>query len=90
VLPVGGGDAPVVVGVAAFEAEAEGFVGAGGGDGVGEVIGVGVAFAGKVEPGVGELVDEEGVAPADVRVRAEGDGWASEGAPGVGGDGMGG
>ena len=31
-LPVGGGDAPVIVGIAAFEAEAEGFVGAGGGD----------------------------------------------------------
>ena len=60
VLPVGGGDAPVVVGVAAFEAEAEGFVGSGGGDGVGEVVGIGVALAGEVEPGVGELVDEEG------------------------------
>ena len=43
-LPVGRGDAPVVVGVAAFEAEAEGFVGAGCGDGVGEVVGVGVAL----------------------------------------------
>ena len=80
-LPVGGGDAPVVVGVAALEAEAEGFVGAGGGDGVGEVVGVGVAFAGKVEPGMGVLVDEERVAPADVGVGAEGDGWAGEGAP---------
>jgi hypothetical protein len=43
VCPVGGADAPVVVGVSAVEAEAEGFVGAGGGDGVDEVVGVGVA-----------------------------------------------
>ena len=51
-LPVGRRDAPIVVGVAALEAEAEGFVGASGGDGVGEVVGVGVALAGEVEPGV--------------------------------------
>ena len=89
VLPVGGADAPVVVGVAAVEAKAEGFVGAGGGDGVGEVVGVGVALAGEVEPGVGELVDEEGIFAADVGVRAEGHGGAREGAPGVGRDGMG-
>ncbi len=88
-LPVGGGDAPVVVGVAPLEAEAEGFVGASGGDGVGEVVGVGVALAGEVEPGVGVLVDEEGITSADVGVGAEGHGRAGEGAPGLGWDGVG-
>jgi len=89
-LPVGGGDAPIVVGVTAFEAETEGFVGTGRGDGVGEVVGVGVALACEVEPGVGELVDEEGIASADVGIGAEGHGRAGEGAPGVGGDRVGG
>ena len=90
VLPVGGADAPVVVVIAAVEAKEEGFVGAGRGDGVGEVVGVGVALAGEVEPGVGELVDEEGISSADVGVRAEGHWGARKGAPGLGGDGMGG
>ena len=80
-LPVGGGDAPVVVGITAFEAEAEGFVRTRRSDGVGEIVGVGIALAGEVEPGVGELMDEEGIASADVGVRAEGHGRASEGAP---------
>ena len=86
-LPVGGADAPVVVVIAAVEAEAEGFVGAGCGDGVGEVVGVGVALAGEVEPGVGELVDEERIFSADVGVRAEGHWGARKGAPGLGGTG---
>ena len=90
VFPVGGADTPVVVVVAAIEAEAEGLVGAGCGDRVDEVVGEGVALAGEIEPGVGELVDEERISAADVRVWAEGHGGASEGAPCVGGDGMGG
>ena len=88
-LPVGGADAPVVVVVAAIEAKAEGLVGAGCGDGVGEVVGEGVALAGKIEPRMGELVDEEGISAADVGVWAEGHAGAREGVPGVGRHGMG-
>lgn len=80
-LPIGGGNAPIVVGVAALEAEAEGFVGAGRGDGVDEVVGEGVALAREVEPGMRVLVDEEGISAADVGVGAEGHGRAREGTP---------
>src|SRR3979411_1606203 len=86
--PVGGADSPVVVGVAAVEAKAERFVGAGRGDGVDEVVSEGVALAGEIKPGVGELMDEEGIFSADERVRPEGHRRASEGAPGFGRDGI--
>ena len=54
---------------------------AGGGDGVGEVVGVGVALTGEVEPGVGVLVDEERIASADEGIGAEGHRRSREGVP---------
>jgi len=88
VLPVGGGDAPVVFGVAAVEAETEGFVSACCCDGVGEVIGVGVASVCEVKPRVRELVNEERVVAADIGVRAELHLWAGEAVPVVGRNGV--
>src|ERR1017187_2879646 len=41
-------------------------MGAGGDDGVGEVVGVAVAFVAEVEPGVAVLMDEEGIGGTDV------------------------
>ena len=81
VLPVGCGDAPEVFGVAAIQAEAEGLVSACRDDGVGEVVGVGVAAVCEVEPRVRELMDEERVVAADVGVGAELDLWAGEVVP---------
>jgi hypothetical protein len=46
-LPVGCGDAPVVLGIAALEAQTKSLVGAGRGDGIGEVVGVGIALFSK-------------------------------------------
>ena len=88
VLPVGGGDAPEVVGVAALEGEEEGFVGAGGGDRVLEVVGVVVALAGEVKPGMRVLMDEERIAAGDEVEGAIADFGAGEGVPGAGWDGV--
>src|ERR1700728_3112045 len=63
---VGGADAPVVGRVGLAEGEAEGLVGAGGGDGVGEVVGVAVALVAEVEEGLAVLLGEDGVVAADV------------------------
>ena len=59
-------DAPVVFVVADLEVKTEGLVGAGCGDGVGEVVGVAIAFGAEVVPGVGVLVDKQWVDGADV------------------------
>lgn len=90
VLPVGSGDAPVIIAVATIEAEAECFVSACCGNGVDEVVSVGVMLPGKVKPRVRILMNKKGVLSADVGIRPEGHQWTRESVPGFHWDWMGG
>lgn len=63
-------------------------LGEGGIDGVLEIVGVAVAFAAEVEPGVGVLVGEERRVVDEGAVAVSDDGAAVPGVPGVGGEGF--